>query len=83
MDAVDALCNDVLNQQVLLNVEYRNAGIECVTLQYTDSKDDAIEAIVSAGLLLVENRKEKRLSKLVQTYQKAQSKAKASRVSRV
>lgn len=71
---------EVLNKQCLLNVEYKNAGIDCVTLCHTDSKDDIAQLLISEGLLLVESRREKRLAKLVSQYQKAQEKAKEGRV---
>ena len=66
---------------MLLNTEYRQGTVECVTLQYTDTKDDVGESLIAAGLLTIENRKEKRLAKVVASYLKAQNKAKASRVS--
>ena len=71
---------EVLNKQCLLNAEYKNAGIDCVTLCHSDSKDDIAQLLISEGLLLVESRREKRLAKLVSQYQKAQEKAKEARV---
>jgi staphylococcal nuclease domain-containing protein 1 len=79
-DAVDALYNDVLNKECEVNVEYRQGTAEYVTLVYADSHEDCIKALVADGLLLVENRKEKRLAKLVAEYMKAQEKAKAARL---
>jgi len=71
----------VLNKQCLLNTEYKNAGIDCVSLCHADSKDDIAQLLISEGWLLVESRREKRLAKLVSQYQKAQEKAKEGRVS--
>ena len=51
-----------------------------VTLVDPDSKDDVGQALVAEGLVLVEQRKEKRLAKLVADYSKAQDKAKSERV---
>jgi len=72
---------EVLNKQCLLNVEYKNAGVDCVTLCHVDSKDDVAQLLLSEGWLLVEPRREKRLAKLVSQYQKAQEKAREGRVS--
>jgi len=72
---------EVLNKQCLLNVEYKSAGVDCVTLCHVESKDDIAQLLISEGWLLVEARREKRLAKLVSQYQKAQEKAKEGRVS--
>lgn len=64
-----------------MNTEYRIPGLEYVTLVYPDNKDDIAQALISAGWILAERRREKRLSKLVMDYQKAQEKAKIARVS--
>ena len=72
---------EVLNKQCLLNVEYKNSGIDFVSLCHSDSNDDVAELLISEGWLLVESRREKRLAKLVSQYQKAQEKAKEGRVS--
>ena len=63
-----------------MNVEYKNAGIDCVTLSYPDTKEDLGQALISEGWALVERRRERRLSKLVTDYIKAQEKAKSARV---
>jgi len=73
--------SEVLNKQCMLNVEYKNAGIDCVSLCHSDSNDDIAQLLISEGFLLVEARREKRLAKLVSQYQKAQEKAKEGRVS--
>lgn len=79
-NANDGLYNDILNKQFLLNTEYRVGSQEFVTLLYPDNKEDVAQTLVSDGILLVENRREKRLAKLMDGYKKAQDKAKASRV---
>ncbi|XP_041351228.1 staphylococcal nuclease domain-containing protein 1-like [Gigantopelta aegis] len=77
-DALEALYNDILNKQLLLNVEYKGSP-DHVTLADPDSKDDVGQALTAEGLVLVEQRKEKRLAKLVSDYSKAQDKAKSER----
>ena len=56
------------------------AGHEFVSLYDPDTKDDIAKGLVSQGLVLAEQRKEKRFAKLVSEYAKAQEKAKANRV---
>ena len=82
LDVIDSLVNDVLNQQLQLNVEYRTGTVDYVSLQHTDTKDDVTEGLVSAGLVTVEARKEKRLKKLVANLIEKQNAAKGSRVGR-
>lgn len=81
-DAVDALYNDILNRQMQLNVEYKSNGMDYVTLLGEDGEasSDVGLSLVSEGYVLVENRKEKRLAKLVSDYMKAQDQAKKERV---
>ena len=78
--AVEALNAEVLNKQCLLNVEYKS-GLEYVTLCHVGSKDDIGQALIADGQVLAEQRREKRLAKLVSQYQKAEDKAKEGRVS--
>ena len=79
-EAVDALEHDILNKQLTMNVEYKVGSTSYVTLMYADTKDDVAAGLIGDGLLLVEPRREKRLRKLVDSYNKAQDKAKANRV---
>lgn len=79
--AVDSLTNDVLNKECLLNYEYKSSSVDAVTLLYADTKDDIAQNLITEGLVLVEQRREKRLNKLMTTYKKAEEKAKADRVS--
>jgi len=81
MDGQDAFYNDVINHQFMLNVEYRNGGQEVVSLTDPETKEDVVKNLISAGLILVEPRKEKRFSKMMNEYNKAQDLAKANRVS--
>ena len=59
------------------------AGHEFVSLYDPDTKDDIAKGLVTQGLVLAEQRKEKRFAKLVSEYYKAQEKAKANRVRRL
>ncbi len=79
-EAIDAMYNDMLNKQLLLNIEFKTGNVEYVTLSLPDSNDDIIQALIQDGFILAEQRKEKRLVKLVSAYRSAQEKAKASRV---
>ena len=79
--AMDTLINDVLNKECLLNYEYKSGGVDAVSLLYADTKEDIGQNMIGEGFVLVEQRREKRLNKLMTTYKKAEDKAKASRVS--
>lgn len=65
---------------MLLNIEYRGSP-DFVSLKHSDTEDDVATGLVTEGFMTVEARKEKRLSKLVSEYQKAQEEAKRLRVS--
>lgn len=81
-DAIDALYNDILNKQFSLNQEYKANGMDYVTLRAdeTDASGDIGLALLEEGYVMVDQRKEKRLAKLMSDYQKAQEKAKKDRV---
>lgn len=74
------MTHDMLNKQLLLNTEYKVGTLEYVSLALPDSKDDVAQALLADGLILVDARREKRLAKLVASYQKSQEKAKQGRV---
>lgn len=81
-DAVDALFNDILNQTMMLNIEYRGAtGPDCVSLKHADAGDeeDVAKSLVTEGFLTVDVRKEKRLAKIVSELCKKQEEAKKQR----
>lgn len=80
LDAQDAFFHDVMNHQLLLNVEQRVGATEYVTLCDQDTKDDIAKGLVSQGLVLVENKKEKRFAKMIAEYTKAQDAAKSKRL---
>ncbi|XP_071791896.1 staphylococcal nuclease domain-containing protein 1-like isoform X2 [Asterias amurensis] len=74
-DALDAFSHEVLNKQFLYNMEYRVGTTEYVSLINPDSKEDMGKALVSDGFLLAEQRREKRLQKMVNEYTAAQQSA--------
>lgn len=75
------LCAEVLNRRCLANVEYKREGVDYVSLQLEESHDDVAARLLSQGLLLAENRRDKYLASLVSVYRKAQETAKSQRVS--
>ncbi|XP_076152364.1 staphylococcal nuclease domain-containing protein 1 [Alosa pseudoharengus] len=79
-DVVDCIVRDVQNTQCQLNVEYNGATCPHVTLQFTDSKDDAGLGLVKEGLVMVDVRKEKHLQKMVTEYLNGQESAKSARL---
>lgn len=83
LEAIDALYNDIINKQLLLNVEYKGSGFDHVTLVTEDKENggDIGKSLLAEGYVLIDYRREKRLVKLMNDYQKAQDKAKKERVS--
>ncbi|XP_076336232.1 staphylococcal nuclease domain-containing protein 1-like [Tachypleus tridentatus] len=79
-DARHALIQDTDNRALLLNVEYRVGGIEYVTLYMSEDKEDILKNLISEGLLMVENRKEKKLQKVVTEYKSAEKTARWQRL---
>jgi hypothetical protein len=65
-EAIQALRDDVQNRQLSLNVEYRLGTVSYATLVDTTKNDEDIaKTLILEGLLLFENRREKKLQKLV------------------
>lgn len=78
--AVDAFKEDVMEKIVLLNVEYKlNNNITAVTLADATTNEDIAKGLISDGLLLVQSHRDKRLTKLIEEYKKAEEDAKHSR----
>jgi staphylococcal nuclease domain-containing protein 1 len=70
-EALRMLYEDVENRPLNLNVEYRQANISYVTLVDTINNDEDIaKTLIREGLLLLENRREKKLQKLVRRLPK-------------
>lgn len=80
-DALDAFYNEIINKELLLNTEYKIGGAEYVSIYFPDTKDDVAKELIAGGYILAENRREKRLAKIVTEYKQAQEKAKSARVS--
>ncbi|KAK2712557.1 staphylococcal nuclease domain-containing protein 1-like [Artemia franciscana] len=75
-EAVNAFTEDTRNRSLLLNVEFRNGGIDYVTLCAESTKQDIGKALVEDGLLKVEFRREKRFQNILREYVVAQDMAK-------
>nr|QBI71279.1 ebna2 binding protein P100 [Nicoletia phytophila] len=75
-EAVRCFMQDVSNRTLLLNVEYQVSGVPHVTLVDSENNEDIGQNLVRDGLLLIDNRREKRLQKLLSEYKTAQDSAK-------
>ncbi|XP_076820174.1 staphylococcal nuclease domain-containing protein 1-like isoform X2 [Clavelina lepadiformis] len=77
-EAFQALCELVGASQFLVNVEYKDGGMEYVTLVSPASGGDRDvgQCLVADGFCTVAKRGEKRLHKLLSEYYNAQDKAK-------
>lgn len=65
-EAIQVLKDDVENRPWNLNVEYRQGTVSYATLVDTSNNDgDVAKSLIREGLLLLENRREKKLQKLV------------------
>ncbi|RZC36999.1 TUDOR and/or SNase domain containing protein [Asbolus verrucosus] len=76
--AIKYLREDTAVSKLLLNVEYRVQGSPPAASLHVDStpQGDIIMNLISDGLLLVENKKERRQNKLLAAYKEAQEGAK-------
>ncbi|MPC21156.1 Nuclease domain-containing protein 1 [Portunus trituberculatus] len=74
-DALAALMTEVENREVLANREYRANGADYVSLQRADNKADVAEVLLGQGLLLIDERKDKRFLSMLTTYRAAQESA--------
>jgi staphylococcal nuclease domain-containing protein 1 len=65
-EAIQVLKDEVENRPWNLNVEYRQGNFSYATLVDTSNSDEDIaKTLIRDGLLLLENRREKKLQKLV------------------
>lgn len=65
-EAIRVLYEDVENRPLDLNIEYRQGNVPYATLVDTSSNDEDIaKTLIRDGHLLLENRREKKLQKLV------------------
>jgi len=78
-EAIRVLYEDVENRTLNLNVEYRQGTVPYASLIDTSNNDEDIaKTLIRDGLLLLENRREKKLQKLVSEYREAQEIARKS-----
>lgn len=67
--AVKYMRDDTANRTLNLNIEYRIPGSPpAVTLTDPSKKEDLAKLLIADGVLLVENRRERRLHKLVSIF---------------
>ncbi|KAG7187759.1 hypothetical protein KM043_016803 [Ampulex compressa] len=79
--AIEAFKEDVIDsKRLLLNHEYKLNNIPAVTLVDATTNEDIVKKLISDGLLLVQNHRDRRLSKLVEEYKKAEEDAKHKRL---
>jgi hypothetical protein len=65
-EAIRVLYEDVENRSLDLNIEYRQGNVPYATLVDTSNNDEDIaKTLIREGHLLLENRREKKLQKLV------------------
>jgi staphylococcal nuclease domain-containing protein 1 len=65
-EAMRMLYEDVENRPLNLNIEFRQGNISYATLVDTAHNDEDIaKSLIREGLLMLENRREKKLQKLV------------------
>lgn len=77
-EALRALADDVLNRKVQINVESHNRktnNLPEATLHHVDTKVDIGKSLISEGLLIVENRNERRLKDIIGEYKEAEASA--------
>lgn len=59
----------VIAEPVYINVEYRVGNQEFVSVATDkDGKEDTVKYLLEEGFLLIENRRDRRLKKLVSVY---------------
>lgn len=76
--AIKYLKEDTFDKKLLLNVEYKIPGaLPAASLHLDETPDsDIVYNLIAEGLLMVENRKERRQNKLLEHYKSGQEKAK-------
>lgn len=67
IDAFHAIRHDTQDAVFLVNVEYKVGGLDFATFADKSTKEDLAQRLVKEGFLLVDNRKERRLQKLVRS----------------
>lgn len=77
-EALRALADDVLNRKVQINIETHRRNTTLLpegTLHHVDTKADIGKALISEGLLIVEQRNERRLKEIIGEYKEAEASA--------
>ncbi|KYM96600.1 hypothetical protein ALC62_12727 [Cyphomyrmex costatus] len=75
--AVDAFKEDVLDKILLLNIEYKlSSNVIAVTLMHPSTNEDIGKGLISDGFLHVQKHRDRRLTKLIEEYKKAEEDAK-------
>ncbi|XP_076287383.1 staphylococcal nuclease domain-containing protein 1 [Lasioglossum baleicum] len=79
--AVEAFKEDVMDKILLMNTEYKitNTNVLAVTLVDSTTNEDIAKGLITDGLLLVQNQRDRRLTKLIEEYKKAEEDAEHSR----
>ncbi|XP_064077337.1 staphylococcal nuclease domain-containing protein 1-like [Macrobrachium nipponense] len=75
-EALGLLMTEVMDREVLVNKEYRVGGLDYVTIQRSDTKADVAKTLLLQGLVLLDERKDKRLQSVITEYRSAQEEAK-------
>jgi len=79
-DLSNAFAKEALNKEFSLNTEYKLNNQEFVTLTNVETKKDIASTLLAYGVVMTEKRREKRLHKLIQEYNKAQETARKNRL---
>ena len=83
--AVETFKEDVMDKILLMNREYKmNNNVTAVTLvdsstNSSSTNDDIAKGLIADGLLLVQHQRDRRLTKLIEEYKKAEEEAKHNR----
>nr|QBI71270.1 ebna2 binding protein P100 [Embidopsocus sp. AB-2019] len=75
-EAIQSFKEDIEGRTFLLNIEYKIEKLSYASLTCPKTKVDVAKELVTDGFLLVDQRKEKRLQKLMADYKAAQDEAK-------
>ncbi|XP_078040847.1 LOW QUALITY PROTEIN: staphylococcal nuclease domain-containing protein 1 [Augochlora pura] len=79
--AIEAFKEDVNDKILLMNTEYKlsNTNVLAVTLVDSTNNEDIVKGLITEGLLLVQNQRDRRLVKLIEEYKKAEEDAEHGR----
>lgn len=78
--AIEIFKEDVMDKILLMNIEFKlNSSVTAVTLVDPTTNEDIAKGLISDGFLLVQNQRDRRLTKLLEEYRKAEEDAKHNR----